>query len=125
MTDHCEVRRDAERMRSQGLSWRSIGRELDIDARRVQRIVEPQTGRRYSEAARRWRDRHPAKAKAHVPVWDALRTALRNGSVIRPGSCEDCGIACVPHGHHDDYAKPLDVRWLCAKCHAAVHRVAA
>ncbi len=112
-------------MRSEGLSWRAIGRELGIDARRVQRIVEPETGRRYSETARRWKDRNPAKAKAHVPVWDTLRTALRNGSVVRPDSCENCGISCVPHGHHDDYAKPLDVRWLCAKCHAAVHRVAA
>ena len=32
-----------------------------------------------------------------------------------------CGAANA-QGHHEDYAKPLDVTWLCARCHSAVHR---
>lgn len=120
--DREQIRLDAEALRADGLSWRAVGRRLGIDARRVQRIVEPETGRRYYEAAKRWRDRNHIEARRHKPVWSAVKTALRNGTLIRPNSCEDCGIACVPHGHHDDYTKPMDVRWLCPTCHAAIHR---
>jgi len=35
--------------------------------------------------------------------------------------CEVCGYLDV-HGHHDDYDKPLQVRWLCAEHHREAHR---
>lgn len=52
-----------------------------------------------------------------------VRTALRDGSLVRPGCCEKChSIGGRLHAHHVDYLKPLDVQWLCPKCHAAWHR---
>ena len=35
--------------------------------------------------------------------------------------CEQCG-ALPADAHHDDYSKPLDVRWLCESCHGIEHR---
>jgi len=41
---------------------------------------------------------------------------------MRPAACERCGITCTTHGHHPDYSKPLEVVWVCRKCHAKEHR---
>lgn len=46
-----------------------------------------------------------------------MAQALKKGTLVRPGRCENCGKECKPHAHHDDYAKPLEVRWLCPPCH--------
>ena len=43
-------------------------------------------------------------------------TAIKNGTLVRQ-SCEVCGKK-KGQAHHDDYTKPLDVRWLCPKHHA-------
>lgn len=49
-----------------------------------------------------------------------LMSAVRYGKMERK-PCEVCGNP-KSHGHHDDYAKPLDVRWLCSRHHAEAHR---
>lgn len=55
----------------------------------------------------------------------ALRRAVRSGQLIKPCTCEDCRqqfpLAMI-HGHHEDYAQPLAVNWLCPQCHADRHR---
>lgn len=55
-----------------------------------------------------------------------INNAVRFGKVIKPGNCSRCGAETIPsklHAHHKDYNLPLDVEWLCVKCHAAEHRV--
>lgn len=59
---------------------------------------------------------HPLKRKAHIMV----KTALRNG-FLKKYPCVVCGIQKT-EAHHDDYNKPLDVRWLCSKHHKEVHK---
>lgn len=65
-----------------------------------------------------WVKANPDKRMAHIIVGNALHS----GRLVRPNKCEACNTECTPHGHHEDYAKPLDVWWLCKDCHGKRHR---
>ena len=43
----------------------------------------------------------------------------RRGKLV-PQACERCGDPDTVK-HHDDYGKPLQVRWLCRRCHRDEH----
>lgn len=62
------------------------------------------------------RRRHPDRAHARTTV----NNAVRDGR-LAPGPCEVCGVARA-EAHHDDYSRPLEVRWLCRAHHRAHHR---
>jgi hypothetical protein len=89
------------------------------------------------DAQKRYRERNPEKikerqrgrvanpdpeARAKRLARAALNNAIVSGKIERPKCCSRCGGA-QPHGHHHDYAKPLEVEWLCAACHGEEHRV--
>lgn len=52
---------------------------------------------------------------------DAVAGALRSGVLVKPDRCECCGEIEPLVGHHDDYSKPLEVRWWCRSCHRRNH----
>ncbi len=54
-----------------------------------------------------------ANARAYANVYQ------RRGKLI-PQPCERCGVEHAQK-HHEDYTKPLEVRWLCRPCHLAEH----
>jgi hypothetical protein len=72
----------------------------------------------YTHNRKKWVESNPEKRAAQVAVCNAVR----DGRLRRPSACEECKSDGRIHGHHDDYTKPLDVRWLCHDCHGAVHR---
>ena len=54
------------------------------------------------------------------------RAAMVAGNAIKRGGlkrcpCEVCGTTVRVQAHHDDYSKPLDVRWLCFAHHREHH----
>lgn len=59
--------------------------------------------------------KYPEKERAR----NAVNNAVRDGRLIRR-PCEVCGNP-KSEGHHDDYSKPLEVRWLCRVHHEAFH----
>ena len=63
------------------------------------------------------RKRHPEKYKARYKV----ANAIKRGWLI-PQPCEICGSEESIESHHEDYTKPLEVNWLCTKCHRDIER---
>lgn len=64
----------------------------------------------------RWNNANPKAMWAHA----ALRSAIRKG-LIQRCACEVCG-AEPADGHHDDYDRPMKVRWLCRLHHREAHK---
>lgn len=81
---------------------------------KANRLCARQRDRSQSQIA--WRERNPEKRAAHVILGNALRSGR-----IKKAPCEICGKKKA-EAHHDDYAFPLKVRWLCRKHHAELHR---
>ena len=67
------------------------------------------------EVNRKWRESNPAAYAAQT----AVGNAVRDGRLAKE-PCLFCGRDDV-HAHHRDYSKPLDVIWLCPKCHHRLH----
>lgn len=67
--------------------------------------------------------RYRNRQKEREPVQEAARRqvahAVRSGKLTRQ-PCEKCGLA-KSEAHHDDYTKPLEVRWLCRTHHVEHH----
>lgn len=67
----------------------------------------------------RERELFPEKSRAR----DKVARAIKSGKIKRPPKCERCGKldqgekVSDLHAHHFDYSNPLDVIFLCAKCH--------
>lgn len=85
-------------------------------AAREQYAKTPEGRAACNSAKRAYLDRNPVKRAAHIAVWNAIR----DGRVSRQ-PCEVCGEQKA-HAHHDDYSKPLDVRWLCTTHHSEWHK---
>lgn len=66
--------------------------------------------------SRAWAAADPRRPAAHLAVHEALRTGR-----LKRRPCEKCG-ARKAHAHHDDYDRPLAVRWLCPLHHRAEHK---
>jgi len=104
------------------------------------------TYHRQLRKVREWRRANREKSRAYMREWQAqnrerirdwqranaskrdpqktyaqnlLNRAVARGDVERQ-PCEVCG-ASKTDAHHEDYSRPLDVRWLCRLHHRGVH----
>ncbi len=83
------------------------------DAFRNQKPARRRDKRRYSQEHYA---RYPEKRAARV----AVGNAVRDGRLIK----QPCEVCADPksEAHHPDYAKPMDVRWLCLPHHREADR---
>ena len=73
----------------------------------------------YTEAIIEWRNNHPDGVRAQA----ILNYAIKSGKIIKPKNCEKCTKEKRLCAHHDDYSKPLKVKWLCSSCHKIEHAI--
>jgi ribosomal protein S27AE len=104
----------AEAARFLGVSrqrvWASASRHGIVFV--VHRAETPSQSTIYNRA---WQEKNPEKRAAHKAV--EYHKLIGN---LKQQDCEVCGRQNT-HAHHDDYSKPLDVRWLCPACHKREH----
>lgn len=83
-----------------GVRPSELARQLGVSRQRVHQLLN--------------REKHRAR--------NAVGIAVRKGALQRPARCEYCGKARKRiEAHHPDYAKPLDIQWLCTTCHSMIH----
>lgn len=102
------------------------------------RRLDPEYRKKQTEWNKAWRDKNgktPERLKrkaelmrgyskahgtaSHHKARRKVRHEIEMGRMIRQ-PCEVCGEIKV-HAHHDDYDKPLEVRWLCPFHHREHH----
>lgn len=78
-----------------------------------ERSTEPSRIAKTTRVTKAWREKHPDRWKAQI----AVNNAVRDRRLFKPETCEIPGCDGKPQAHHDDYDKPLTVRWLCKPHH--------
>lgn len=95
--------------------------KLDARVTRNRRVdyyrqYDRERGNRQSKDYRNeWREKYPNKYEA-----SALVNRCVKAKKLFPEPCEVCGSKKTV-AHHDDYLKPLNVRWLCQAHHKQWH----
>lgn len=85
---------------------------------KARKIYQKNNPDKFAEANDRWIKKNPEKRKAQHIFSNARRYKK-----IKKTACEICGGWSRVEAHHDDYAKPLEVRWLCKKHHVEADRI--
>ncbi len=75
-----------------------------------------------------WYRLHPGEHRGipthlQATAYTQLAYAVRYGKIVKPLTCPVCGDNKRRiHGVHKDYRFPLDVDWMCSRCHGAARR---
>jgi hypothetical protein len=134
---HCIRSQEAiENSRKTSLEWQKRNRKMlnerckvyylnNLEERREylkgkqKEYMQTEKGKKkHKERSVDFRKRNPEKIAAQ----QKCRRAIKKGTLVRPKNCSECQVFCKPHAHHEDYNKPLEVIWLCDKCHLHTHQ---
>lgn len=121
MCDECPKCKHAAYMREW---WRSLS--PDERREKIRRRDPEQVRRGLRERNRKRKESGTPDQQLKMRSRTALERAVYAGRITK-GACERAGGDCSGRieGHHDDYEKPLDVRWLCQHHHLELHGLGA
>lgn len=105
--NRADFEKHREKRREKNRKWNDANRP---------KLAKQLAGQRERYFAKHGREKQNARQR----VYDAIK----RGSLVR-GACEKCATTQGVTAHHEDYSKPLEVRWLCRPCHGREHRSAA
>lgn len=95
---------------------------LDV---RMNRWVKREQYNEYDRKRYREQNRRPGREPHKLRATQKLHLAVKRGKLVKPSVCSECGASGKIEGHHEDYSKPLDVVWLCTRCHDFRHTMKA
>lgn len=95
---------------------KDVHNHRDKNIERIREYDRNRGNRQTKEYRDSWEAKYPNKRKAITMVNNAIRDKR-----LFKEPCEVCGTEERLHAHHDDYLKPLNVRWLCASHHRQWH----
>ncbi len=83
--------------------------------------------------SKKWADKNKKKRSEYRDRWRKnnlkqvaanrfLQRYVNKGVITRGIICENCKKVGKMEAHHKDYTKPLEVNWLCRRCHMKIHR---
>jgi len=108
-TNHAD-RLEYERDLSQKNSKRRTDYMREYKAQNKEKIAANQ---------KRYREKNKVKASARAK----LNYHVVRGKISVPDHCSFCSDNTKVEAHHPDYTKPLEVEWLCDRCHKITHMV--
>ena len=120
---------ESKKMYYAGLSCTDIGKFYDVSRQAIWELlkrhgVEMRPQKRFGSDNNFYR----GGPKSDQKTWNITEKAIKRGRLI-PKPCEVCGLTGTMkdgrnliQAHHDDYNKPLDVRWLCQEHHHEWHK---
>lgn len=123
-----ELNKEAELGRMK--NYRRNHQQSITEKGKERRRNNPEQQKKNRERARDWYANNKDKFYGYKIRYRALnddkvlaqkeaQKAIARGELVRE-PCEICG-AEKTDAHHDDYNKPLEVRWLCRSCHKEWH----
>ncbi len=94
------------------------------------KILHGRKGQRYcvkchNAYMREWRKTHKLTGEARFKDVQRHKAGAYYRRIGIQESCEVSGCMAKSERHHDDYSKPLEIRWLCRIHHLELHNAIA
>jgi hypothetical protein len=73
---------------------------------------------RFKEKILKGYERYIPTHRKEINARNLINLHIRRGKLMKPNHCSNClGISKKIEAHHEDYNKPLEIIWVCSKCH--------